>query len=266
MPELLRDVSLPVLALIVLAYFSGLTVVALLAGFSAERALGKKKRIFAVPLAPGQYRFEAIGNLVFVATTSATMTAMLRADVVRFGAPTWGRAVATFAALLVGFQIFYWFLHRAMHTRPLLFLHRWHHRSRVTTPLSGQSVSVGEALGWMLGYAGLPLLFSLVEPISFGGWVAYLGFNVFGNIVGHSNVEPTAPPAATRTAALFANTFVYHALHHARWTVNYSFQAAGMDRLFKTESPDWPELYERVSTGQPLQSLKERGRGHAVGS
>jgi hypothetical protein len=41
----------------------------------------------------------------------------------------------------VGFQAFYWTLHRAM-LQHLLFVHRWHHRSRVTTPLSGQSMSV----------------------------------------------------------------------------------------------------------------------------
>lgn len=265
MPELLRGLSLPMLALVVFAYFGGLTILSLLAGFASERVLANK-RIFAVPLSPGQYRFEAIGNVVFVATTTVTLTALLQADVVRFGPPGWGRGVATFFALSFGFQIFYWFFHRALHTRALLFLHRWHHRSRVTTPLSGQSVSLGEALGWMLGYAGLPLLLSWIEPISFGGYVAYLGFNVFGNIVGHANVEPTAPRAATRMAALFANPFVYHALHHARWTVNYSFQAAGMDRMFKTEAPDWPELYRRVSTGHPLQSLQERGEHTALRS
>ncbi len=72
-------------------------------------------------------------------------------------------------------------------------------------------------------------------------------------------MEPTARRAATRTASLFANPFVYHALHHARWTVNYAFQAAMMDRLFDTESADWPELYERVASGQPLTTLQERG-------
>jgi sterol desaturase/sphingolipid hydroxylase (fatty acid hydroxylase superfamily) len=177
---------------------------------------------------------------------------------VRFGPLSLARHVATFLALLVGFQAFYWTLHRAMHMRRLLFVHRWHHRSRVTTPLSGQSMSVGEALLWMLGYVGLPMLYSFVMPISFEGWAAYLAFNVLGNMVGHANVEITARPFASRTAALFANPFVYHALHHARWRVNFGFQAAWMDRLFGTESEDWPCVYERVMAGRPLTRLDER--------
>ncbi len=246
-----------VLALAVLGFFLGLTVLAVGAGFAAERVL-RHKRIFAVPLARGQYRFELIGNVVFLAVTTAAFTTALRAEIVRFGPPSLARDAGTFFALLVGFQIFYWLLHRAMHTRRLLFLHRWHHRSQVTTPLSGQSMSAGEAALWMLGYIGLPFLCSLAVPIGFTGWAAYIAFNVLGNIVGHANVEPSAKLAATRTAALFANTFVYHALHHARWTVNYSFMAAGMDRLFGTESPDWPQVYARVSSGRPLTRLRER--------
>jgi Delta7-sterol 5-desaturase len=262
MPEELAGLSTFGLATRVLAFFGGLSAVALAFGFLLERAL-PNKRVFAVPLAKGQYRFEAIGNAVFLAIATITFTVVLRSDVVRLGEPgepSVARGVATFAAMLVGFQVFYWGLHRAMHTRHLLFIHRWHHRSKVTTPLSGQSMHPIEAALWMLGYAGLPILFSRIAPISFWGWVAYLAFNVNGNIVGHANAEPTAKLAATRLASLFANPFVYHALHHARWTVNYAFQASIMDRLFGTEAPDWEDLYARVSAGNPLTRMNEKGR------
>jgi lathosterol oxidase len=265
MPVELVGLSLLGLATRVLAFFAGLTAVALGFGFVLERAL-PNKRVFAVPLAKGQYRFEAIGNLVFLAVATITFTAVLRADVVHFGEPSTARGVATFGAMLVGFQVFYWTLHRAMHTRRLLAIHRWHHRSKVTTPLSGQSMHPIEASLWMLGYAGLPILFSRIAPISFWGWAAYLAFNVNGNIVGHSNAEPTAKLAATRLASLFANPFVYHALHHARWTVNYAFQASIMDRLFGTEAPDWEDLYARVSGGNPLKRMDEKGRSSTRGT
>jgi Delta7-sterol 5-desaturase len=261
MPELLRTQSLATLAGLVFSFFAAWTVLGLVVGFAAERAL-PRRRVFAVRLAPGQYRFELVGNVVFLATATVTMTAVLRSGMVRLGEPSLARDGLTFLALAVGFQVFYWLLHRALHTRRLVFIHLWHHRSRVTTPLSGQSMSAGEALAWMLGYAGLPLALSLVVPIGFFGWAAYLAFNVSSNVVGHANVELTAKAAATRTATLFANTFVYHALHHARWTENYSFQAAGMDRLFGTEAEDWPELYARIAAGQPLTSLHARGEAH----
>ncbi|MDB4972223.1 MAG: Sterol desaturase family protein [Myxococcaceae bacterium] len=258
MPDPLASASSMVLALYVLGFFSSLTVFALAIGFRLERALGRTKKIFAMPFAKGQRRFELVGNLVFVSVATVAVSTALKLGIVRFGPPSLVRHVATFWALLVGFQAFYWTLHRAMHMRHLLFVHRWHHRSHVTTVLSGQSMSVGESLLWMLGYVGLPALYSLVVPISFEGWAAYLAFNVIGNVVGHASVEITARPFASRTAALFSNPLVYHALHHARWRENFGFGAAWMDRLFGTESEDWPRVYERVTAGRPLTRLNER--------
>ena len=59
----------------------------------------------------------------------------------------------------------------------------------MTTPLSAQSLSGFETLGWALGYALLPALFSRVVPISAEGWAAYMFINMTGNITGHANIE-----------------------------------------------------------------------------
>jgi Delta7-sterol 5-desaturase len=256
-PAFLTELDIVGLLLCVAAFLVGLTLLALGYGFLIERLL-PKRRMYDVPLAKGQYRFELIGNLVFVAVSIAAVTLALRLEWVHF-AGGWLRGVGTFFALMFGFQAFYYFLHRAMHHKSLLRFHRWHHRSQVTTPLSAQSVSFGEACAWMLGYVGLPLLFSRLVPISFEGWAGYLAFNVFGNIVGHSNVEPNGPQFGNRAIAWVVNPFIFHALHHARWTGHYSFQAGAMDRLFKTEWDDWPELFKRIIAGRALTSLKDRG-------
>lgn len=247
---------MPVLAGYVAAFFVLLTVGNVLLGFAAERAMPKRK-IFDVPLAKGQLGFELTGNVVFLAVTIVTFTAALGSGAVRFGEHSWVLATTTFLSLVVGFQVFYYFLHRAMHARYLRWMHEWHHRSQVTTALSAQSMSVYEALAWMLGYVGLPIAISLVAPIGFWGYVGYMAFNVSGNIVGHANVELGA--TGSRAAALFANPWIYHALHHARWTGHYSFQAALMDRAFGTEFADWPPLFDRVRSGHPLESLRARG-------
>jgi hypothetical protein len=64
MPDVLAQASLPELALLVLAFFGGLTIVNVPIGFALER-LVRNRRIYDVPLAEGQYRFELVGNLVF---------------------------------------------------------------------------------------------------------------------------------------------------------------------------------------------------------
>jgi Delta7-sterol 5-desaturase len=247
----------------VTVFFVGLTLVSTALGYAAERVFAHK-RIWAVPLDPGQTRSELIGNAVFLGVTIASFTAVLAARAVRFGEDSGLAITLTFVALALGFQVFYYFLHRAMHHPRLVRFHRWHHRSRVTTPLSGQSMSATEALAWMLGYVGLPLVFSRIVPISVEGWALYMAFNVFGNIVGHANVDPVPVLKGLRATSLLSNVFTYHALHHARWNGHYSFAAALMDRLCGTEWPDWQELHARVAAGEALPSLKEKGESYVA--
>lgn len=237
---------------VVTAFFVSLTVVGVAVGFLLERVM-PNRRIWSDPLWDGQLRHELIGNLVFLAVTIATMSALLHSGVVRFGPESTGRALATFGALYFGFQVFFFGLHWILHLPALVPVHRWHHKSRVTTALSAQSMSFGESIGWMGGYALLPLLFSYIEPISFEGLAAYLAFNVFGNIVGHANVELVGTHPGLRTRSLLATVFTYHALHHLRWTGHYGFASTWADRLFGTEWPDWMALHERVLAGSPMQ-------------
>ena len=261
MPSWLPQDFAPLL-LLLLAALCSLTTLSVAWGYLAERAF-PKRRVFAVPLAAGQLTHELKGNVVFVALSALSFALALRFGLINFAAPKTLASIVTFFTLMIAFQIFYYGLHRAMHHPKLIWMHRWHHRSQVTTPLSGQSVSVFEALGWMLGYVGLPALLSRFMPVTFWGYFGYIAFNIVGNIVGHANVEPNSPAAGSRFATLFANPFVYHALHHARWTGHYAFQTAMMDRIFGTEFADWPVLFERILAGKPLASLKERGDGEA---
>jgi len=251
----LTGLSLAELLLWVAAAFVGLTLLSTALGFLLERLL-HRRQIWSVPLDPGQYRFELRGNLNFLAVHVLVVVAAIHLGWLRLGDAS---PALTWVALYFAFQLYYYPMHRALHHRALVRFHRWHHRSRVTTPLSGQSMSVVEALGWTVGYVGLPALFSqLVAPISAEGWVAYLAFNVYGNIVGHANVELMSGLSRRRLASFFAPPFVYHALHHARWTGHYGFASSTLDRLLHTEFSDWRPIHERVAAGRALESLKER--------
>lgn len=257
MIEWLSSLSWSALVAVVAAYFVALTAIGLVIGFALERAM-PKLRIWSDPVPEGQLRHEAIGNVVFLAATVASFTLVLRSSLVRYGDDSAMRVGLTFLALYLGFQVHFYLLHRALHLPALVRFHRWHHVSRVTTPLSGQSTSLVEALGWMIGYVLMPVAFSRVAPISAEGWAWYMAFNVIGNIVGHANVEvvPRAPGLWYRS--LLATVFTYHALHHLRWTGHYGFASTWMDRLLGTEWPDWMPLYEQVVDGHALELAKTR--------
>jgi len=119
-------------------------------------------------------------------------------------------------------------------------------------------MSVVEAIGWAVGYLLVPALASLVVPWSALGWVAYIVYNVSGNIIGHVNVEFYNPFSRVRLLSVFMPPVIYHALHHARWTGHYGFASTGLDGLLRTEFDDWKAVSRRVASGEPLTSLKQR--------
>jgi len=257
MASWLCTLNWPALAALILGFFVALTVVSAAVGFLYERLL-RHRKIWDLPLKPGQLAFEARSNVPFILIQVAAFTAALGSGALRLSDA--GSGPLTFAAVHAIFQVYYYWLHRAMHHPALVRVHRHHHYSQVTTPLSGQSVSPIEALGWAVGYVGAPLLLSLFTKVSASGLVAYLAFNVYGNIVGHSNFEVFPRPITTsRAVSILAPPFLFHALHHARWTGHYGFACAWTDRLFRTEWQDWAELEERIQDGKPLTSLKDRG-------
>lgn len=253
----LATLSLPALFGVVAGFFVGVSALSSALGLLGER-LFAARRIWSVPLDPGQVRFELIGNLAYLGVEIAAFVAAIHFGWLRFGEAAWA---PTFVALYVGFQVLYYGLHRALHQRALVRFHRWHHRSRVTTPFSGQSMSVVEALGWAGCYLIPAVLYGAFFPLSAEGMCAYLVFNVFGNVFGHANFDPASAASRTRLVSLVSPPFLYHALHHARWTGHYGFASAGLDSLLGTEFPDWRSLHARIAAGRPLDSLKARGDG-----
>lgn len=238
-----------------LAAHVGLTLLTVGLARLAERSrFGAGRQIQAEPVPAGQVRREVAANLRFCLLIPAALTAALAGGWIAWGPDTllWG--AASFALCSVVFDVYFYGLHRLLHTRRWMRFHRLHHLSRVTTPWSAQSVSTVEALGWALGYVGVPWLLGHVAPVSLAGYAVYLVYNVVGNVIGHANVE-LGPPALTRSPAVWiAHPYTFHALHHARFTRHFGFGSTFMDRLAGTEWPDWPEAYAQVIAGQPLRN------------
>jgi lathosterol oxidase len=240
------------------AFVAGLIAFNVAIGFGLEVALGAKRRIWDLPRAEGQLRWELVGNLRFIVMAAFSFAGLLFvAPLAEEGLLTIGM---TFAVCWTGFEIYYWGLHRAMHWGPLYRFHRYHHDSRVTSPLTGYSMSTVESVGWLVGLVGIPLLLSWITPISLVGLVAYhASYQISGNVIGHANVDFFPAAAAKRANSWMVHPTTYHALHHARYNNHYSFGSSFMDRLLGTEWPDWPELHARIRSGEPLRKLTVRG-------
>lgn len=238
-------------------FFGLLTAGSNALGFLLERVVQRRGlRIFAVPLKRGQLRTELLGNVLFLAVFVPAIAGLLGSGALRFTSG-WAAEVTTFAVSWMAFVVFYYFFHRAMHAKALFWMHRWHHESLVTTPLTGLSMSPLEAAGWTVGMLAPSLLLARLDLLGAWGWLAYFVMHFSGNIVGHANAE-LFPMNAKKGASLVSNAITYHSLHHARFDGHYGFANAMMDRLFGTEFPDWIAMVERVKSNGGLKSLRER--------
>ncbi len=240
--------------------FVGLTAFSVLMGFVLERAYRDRRRVWDVPLKRGQLQKELIGTVIFVALWVPLLTAALKTGVLRVvsDAPIWVE-VLTFFVCWVSFQWAYWFMHRAMHHPRLFFMHRWHHESLVTTPLTGLSMSPWEAIGWYVCLLGPAAALSAAGLLGGWGLLVFFVMHWYGNIVGHANAETLPRFLGTRLGTAVSGNVLFHALHHARFDGHYGFGTALQDRLLGTEFDDWMSLHAKVFDGAPMQSLRERG-------
>lgn len=230
-------------------------------GFAIERsAFGRSHRVFDVPLGDGQYAREIKGYIGFLVIHALGFTALIQAGLLQGGGSGLLNFTLTFFASYLCFESSYFLLHRVMHHPKLLWTHRFHHLSRVTTPLTGLSVHPAEAFGWVICLSLGPILLSCFGPFHFGAWVTYLAYNFGGNIIGHANAE-FFPQSwfRLRWVSAFAQPVVCHALHHARWTGHYGFASMKYDRATGSEFSDWRSLHARVASGVPMTSFRETG-------
>lgn len=256
--DFVEQLSFVQLVLVCGMFVGGLTAVATGVGFLLESKLGDTRRIWTLPLAEGQLRWELIGTVRFVVMAAFVFAGLLW--IVPLAEESLAAIAGTFAFCWFGFEVYYWGLHRAMHFRPFYRFHRYHHDSRVTTPLTGYSMSTVESVGWLVGLAGVPYLLSLATPLSLMGFLLYHTlYQIPGNVIGHANIDFFPAASHKRLNSWISHPIVYHALHHARFNNHYSFGSSFMDRLLGTEWADWPELHERVIRGEPLSKLSVRG-------
>jgi sterol desaturase/sphingolipid hydroxylase (fatty acid hydroxylase superfamily) len=258
--DFVANTSFPLLAAALAVALVALN--ALWSGFGAlieASSFGRGHRVWAIDLKDGQLRRELLGNLRFDALLAVFTAALITTGAVQLAAEPTFSALVTFVACWVSFEIYYWLLHRAMHLRPLYRFHKFHHDSRVTTPLTGFSMSATEGLGWAIGFCLAPLALSLFGTVSLTGWVLYFVYNYSGNIVGHVNVEFFPKWMQKRANTWLVHPITYHALHHARYVNHYGFGSSFMDRLLRTEWEDWPALHDRVRDGNAMTNLAQRG-------
>ena len=215
----------------------------------------RSHRVFKIQI-PADQRLREIRSSWHVVSDAVVLYVLTRFGLIQLAADTLANSLLTFAVFYAWVEVWYYATHRWMHANDFLYrVHRSHHLTRVVTPLSSISMSwVEKWVFYTCGWLGFVALASWVVPISLYGIAAYYAFHFIISLHGHSNTEPTR--LGCLMSRLGMGSATSHALHHARFRVNYGFSNMLLDRLLGTYSNETETLQRKAVEKAGAETLK----------
>jgi sterol desaturase/sphingolipid hydroxylase (fatty acid hydroxylase superfamily) len=158
---------------------------------------------------------------------------------------------SSIAFILIDDAWFYW-THQLLHSSSRLYrsVHKIHHRSIDTTPLTGLSFHPLESFVIAIPLGVLPLFIG-VQP---NFLIVALLISTFNNILGHNGFE-WAPRWWDRIPVLRLKTpSIHHNLHHEKSRGNYGLYFIFWDRWMGTEFADYESRKVALRTRMDARS------------
>lgn len=197
------------------------------------------------------YRREILSSgrtiLVFAVTTLATLIGR-EMGFIKLGLDT--DALFTiawqFALMVVVHDAYFYWLHRAMHTKRLFnATHLHHHKSRTPTPWTAYSFASTEAF-LEAAYVPLFLLITSQFGIAYAGYAVlfFLWHQIIRNCMAHAGSELFPAGWVDNPLTDWISTTTHHDLHHSSGH-NYGFYFTWWDRMMGTEHPRYKEEFRK---------------------
>lgn len=247
-------------------------VAASIGWFGVHKLLGRRlwaRKVLQRGPDAGQVRREVLWSLASVlvyGVVGAATVAAARAGWTRMywsvAERGWVWFVASFAVVVLVHDAWFYWTHRAMH-HPRLFrvFHRTHHLSTNPTAWAAYAFSPWEAAV----QAGIFPLVAFTLPVHPLAFLAFMVWQVGFNVLGHQGYELYPRSFLADGRGRTFNTTTHHALHHERFTGNYSLYFQHWDRWCGTNLPEYrarfEEVVERVAvsgaTSAPVQMDQE---------
>ncbi|MEL6707472.1 MAG: sterol desaturase family protein [Pseudomonadota bacterium] len=221
------------------------------------RGYSKARRIQTRRASRKDYTREILSSLrtvfFFGVTTMATVIGV-ETGVIQFDGDqsAWWIVALHFAAIVLAHDAYFYWAHRAMHSKALFkATHLHHHKSRTPTPWTAYSFSAWEAV---IEAAYMPLF---LLTISLTGY-AMAGFAVFlflwhmiiRNVMAHVGHEIFPAGWVDNPLTDWISTTTHHDLHHSSGH-NYGFYFTFWDRMMGTEHPRYKEEFRKNAKPLP---------------
>jgi len=215
------------------------------------RGWAKHRRIQKRGAKASDYRREFLSSLrtvlVFGVTTLATLIGTefgiikLKLD----AAPLLTVAWQTALIIVIHDAYFYW-IHRAMHTKRLFrATHLHHHKSRTPTPWAAYSFSPWEA-AFEAAFVPLFLLATSMMGFAFAGFAMFLFLwhMIIRNVMAHAGHEIFPAGWVDNPLVSWISTTTHHDLHHSEGH-NFGFYFTWWDQWMGTEHPRYKEEFRK---------------------
>ncbi|MGB3469561.1 MAG: sterol desaturase family protein [Erythrobacter sp.] len=184
---------------------------------------------------------------VFGVTTLATVIG-LELGYIQFsdGNEAWWLVGLQFAAIVLVHDAYFYWAHRAMHSKALFrATHLHHHKSRTPTPWTAYSFSSWEA---MIEAAFMPLFLLAVglSGYAFAGFAVFLFLwhMIIRNVMAHAGHEIFPAGWVDNPLTRWISTTTHHDLHHSH-SHNYGFYFTFWDKWMGTEHPRYAEEFRK---------------------
>jgi lathosterol oxidase len=149
--------------------------------------------------------------------------------------------------LMVLTDIWFYFVHRAMHSKKLFrHTHKLHHLSTDPTPFATNSVHALEAV-MDIGFIVIASFFIPLHPVAL---FIVLSIAFIWSTIGHLGYEIL--PKKLYFIGKYLNLPTYHNHHHKTFKYNFGYYTTILDRCFGTLHPDSDNTLKEKSSYQIL--------------
>jgi sterol desaturase/sphingolipid hydroxylase (fatty acid hydroxylase superfamily) len=156
----------------------------------------------------------------------------------------WVWFLASIPLLIVLQDTYFYWTHRAMHTRLLYrWVHRVHHASTNPSPWTAYAFSPLEAIV----HAGFVPLVWAILPLHQLAVFAFLAYMIVINVLGHLSIELLPQGFVSGRLTGLHTTTTHHNQHHRHFTSNFGLYSTFWDRTMGTLHPDYERTFERVA-------------------
>ena len=201
----------------------------------------------------GQFKTEVKWSLMtsVIFSLAGTITVLLwqngftkvYSDISTYG---WWYLPVSLVIFMLLHETYYYWVHRWMH-HPKVFpiVHKVHHDSNITSPFTAFSFHPLEGL---LQAIFMPAVL-LFLPMHYYIIIIELTIMTFSSVINHLDIE-IYPASFLKGPGKWLIGATHHSLHHRQFKYNYGLYFTFWDRLKKTESPTFDNLFQTKTSKQ----------------